>query len=80
MSGGGFNLFFTDTPAVKNGINCINDDDNGAVDGGGRRRRAARLSTFLCAEVSGMWRASSFDHEDAMNNRDNNEDAAWEPE
>ena len=43
----------------------------------GRRRRDARLSSLLCADAAGMWRASSSNHEDAMNNED--EDAAWKP-
>ena len=40
----------------------LNEKDNGVVDDGGWRRRAARLSALLCAEVAGLWRASSYNH------------------
>ena len=41
---------------------------------------AVRISALLCAKAAGLWRTSSSDHEDAMNDGDddNNKDAAWE--
>ena len=66
-------------PASANVVKCMNDDDNGAVDNRGWRSRAARLSTLLCSEYAGLWRAPSYDHKDAMNDGDGDKDAAWEP-
>ena len=77
--GRGSDSFFTATPASKKGINDINDDDNGAVENGEWSGQSTRLSKLICAEVPGLWRASSSDHEYAMNDRDDDEGVAWEP-
>ena len=70
-------MFITTTPAVANYLNNINNDDNGAFGDVGWRRRAASLSDFLCSNSTVLLRASSYDHEDTMN--DGDEDKALEP-
>ena len=71
-------MLFTASPAAANNVNGINNKDNGVVDNGGWRGRSVRLSTLLCTKSVGLWRASSYDYEDVMNNRDKDKDASWE--
>ena len=76
----GSNSFFTaaPTPDAANSVNGINDFKNGVLDDGVRMRRGSRLSALFCAKAAVLCRSSSSDHKNAMNDRDNDEDAAWE--
>ena len=67
-SGGGGGVIFV-----------LNNKENCAVDYRGWRMRSARISDLLCDEALGLWRASSYNHNDAMNDRDDDEEASWEP-
>ena len=70
-------MLFTAAPITVNGVTGIDNDRNGAVYDRFQTIRAARLSSLLCAEDAGLWRVSSSDHANAMNDGDNNNNIAW---
>ena len=69
-------MFFT--AVTEKGINSINNNNNGVFNNGVRRRIYTNISALLYEEDTGLWRASSSDHKNSMNNGDsNNEDTTY---
>ena len=57
----------------------INYEYNGKVNERVWRIRSSRISALSCADAAVLWRDSSSDHKDTMNDKDDDKDAAWEP-